>query len=596
MLPTGGGKSLCYQLPALAMDGLCLVVSPLIALMEDQVKGLTEKGISAVAMTAGSSWKTNQRKLQAALRTDLKLLYVSPERLQTRLFQEFLPQLPLSLIAIDEAHCVSQWGHDFRPEYLKIAELRYAHPSIPVLALTASATKDVQDDIRQYLNLKKTAVFQQSLRRENLLYEVRYAENKISAVEECIDKDSLGSSIIYCGSRRHTEDLARHLSNHNIDVNAYHAGMSRDKRTEAQDKWMKAQNGAMVATTAFGMGIDKATVRQVVHYDPPLDLESFYQETGRAGRDGMPAKVTTFYQAADFKKMHEQIALKYPPEAYLKQVYQAVCDYLQVPTGNEPQQYFPFELSEFCKNFGLKPTAAIHALKLLAQEGLWTLTESFYHPSTICFLVERDVLDDVSNRYPVLANVILAMLRLYSGILFHPAKIMLLTIARQAKIQVAEAEALIKHLHGMGVLEYEQAGEGPQLFFHHRRVEAAHLFLNLERLRKLKNSYEFRTLALIAFLQNNSICRVKMLLDYFQESGPKYCGHCDVCLKENLKAASGKQIKQAVLLEIRNRSLSLKEISHQLRHLREEELQNALREMMDDRILAQDLNGRLYCC
>ncbi|NDC43027.1 MAG: ATP-dependent DNA helicase RecQ, partial [Chitinophagia bacterium] len=404
LLPTGGGKSVCYQVPALLSDGTCLVVSPLIALMRDQVKRLTSLGIAAVSVDSGKGFRELKRTLEDVVDGNYQLLYVSPERLQQRLFTDYLSQMELSLIAVDEAHCVSQWGHDFRPSYLKIAEVRDIHPKVPMLALTASATPAVQDDICQQLQLRSPRLYQSGYARANIFFSVHYTENKPKeAVQHTAGQEC---AVIYCRSRKGTEQVARHLQQQGNDATVYHAGLPVAARNDAQEAWLAGTKPVMVATTAFGMGIDKANVRLVLHYDVPEHLEAWYQEVGRAGRDGKPANGIMLYNQTDIDRLTDSTDIQFPPEAYLRKVYQSVNEYLQLPVGVEPNKYFPFDLHEFCDRFKFEAVPVLHALKILEREGLWTLTESIYTPSTVQFIVNRQVLDSLVERHHQLGQIV----------------------------------------------------------------------------------------------------------------------------------------------------------------------------------------------
>lgn len=528
LLPTGAGKSLCYQVPALKKKGVCLVISPLIALMQDQVGRLKELGIRAEAIHAGMHFNDVKRILENTIHDGYKLLYISPERLQTDLFRQYLPAFDISFIAVDEAHCISQWGHDFRPDYLKIAELKQAFRHRPILALTASATTDVVQDICRQLELPAPAIFRQSFERSNIYYDVAYTENKNNALQEALQNNA-GSGIIYCRSRKQTENLVRYLAQHGKTALAYHAGMPKEKREENQQAWMDGKVQTMIATTAFGMGIDKADVRMVLHYDAPEHLEAYYQETGRAGRDGKNATALAFYNQTDINRLIESTDLQFPPEAYLRQVYQSVAEYLQIPTGTEPYKYFPFELRDFCKKFKLEAVPASHALKLLEQEGLWTLSDAVFNPATAQFLVNREELDQLAETYPDLGAVTLALLRLYGTVFYHPTIIRIAVIAKQLKITADLADQLLQKLDAMGILEYRKPLNTPQLFFHHYRVDSNHLIIDFKRINALKKRHVYRTEHMVHFLQNQQVCRDRLLLQYFNESAGKDCGHCDVC-------------------------------------------------------------------
>lgn len=543
LLPTGGGKSLCYQVPALMMNGFCLVVSPLISLMQDQVTRLKKAGVMAASIHAGMHYNDVKRTLQNMLHGPYKLLYVSPERLQTDLFQEYLPELDISMIAVDEAHCVSQWGHDFRPDYLKVAGLKELFRNVPLLALTASATAEVQEDICKQLKMRQPVLFAQGFERSNIFYNISYTENKnnslLAHLEECP-----GTSIVYCRSRKQTETLSRYLVQHNIAAACYHAGMAKDKREQTQQAWMDGAVRVIVATTAFGMGIDKADVRSVVHYDAPSDLEGFYQESGRAGRDGKPAISQLYYNRTDIQYLEDSTAINFPPEAYLRQVYQSVAEYLQIPTGTEPDRYYDFNLQEFCTRFKLQAVTTARALKLLEQEGLWTLTEAVFNPATVQFISSRAELDNMMARYPEFAMLSTTLLRLHGNIMYSPAIVNLNILAKHTKATVAYVEQQLQQLHAMELIEYNQPRTGPQMFFHHYRVDSRHLLINMQRIGLLKRRHEARVNAVLSLLKDKNRCVTNMLLQYFGQKTADYCGHCQVCAKQQRVSVSKDELLQ----------------------------------------------------
>lgn len=526
LLPTGGGKSLCYQVPILMRYGICLVVSPLIALMQDQVARLNSIGLSAACIYSGMKADEVKEVLSKAVNGEYEFLYVSPERLQTRIFTDYFENMDVGLIAVDEAHCISQWGHDFRPDYRKIAEIRQLAPKAPVIALTATATPNVQKDIVQQLKMKQVAIFRQGFARDNIYMEVRYSENKSGDVLERLGN---GSSIVYCRSRRQTEQLANYLGQHGQAAAAYHAGLSREQRDDAQAAWMKGSTPVMAATTAFGMGIDKANVRTVLHYDAPEHIEAYYQEAGRAGRDGEASAATLLYNRGDIKRLEESTELQFPREWYLRQVYQSVADYLQVPVTARPDRYFHFDLQEFCTRFKLEPIRALSALKILEREGLWTLTDSVYTPATVRFIAARHVLDGIQRTNARLGYLIVGLLRMYSGVFQYPAVVREFVIARQLGMRKEDVMKGLEALHGMEVVEYYRAAEGPRMLFHHYRVEAAQLRIDTGKISKLRKQHEERTAAMISFLENTHKCREQLILEYFGEKAPEWCGHCDIC-------------------------------------------------------------------
>ena len=583
LLPTGGGKSICYQVPALIKDGFCLVISPLIALMQDQVRRLKEQDVSAACLHSGMHYNDVKRILENTMQGAYKLLYVSPERLQTELFNDYIGEFDVSMIAVDEAHCISQWGHDFRPDYLKINDIRVVFPKAPVLALTATATTDVQQDIIAQLQLEPVAVFKQSFARNNIFYDVRYTENKLTDTLNDLNKNC---SIVYCRSRKQTESVTRYLLQHGIAATTYHAGMTKEKREEAQEQWMQNEAPVISATTAFGMGIDKPDVRMVLHYDSPEHLEAYYQEAGRAGRDGEQAHALALYNSTDINRLKESTALKYPPEAYLRQVYQAVAEYLQIPIGTEPDQYYSFDIIDFCKKFSLQANEAIHALKLLEQEGLWTLSESVYHPATIQFLTDRHVLDDLAKAHADLGYVTIGLLRMYNTIFHFPTPVRETAIARQLKLERDALTSVLERLDQMGILKYNKPGEGPQMFFHHYRVDSRHLIIDLERINILRKRHEARTKTMIGFLENTEICRERILLAYFGEKPHDDCGHCDVCRDRRLKSTAIGNLRTELLHLIKQKgTINIEKLVTQYPTPIKEQAYILLREMMDEGVL-----------
>jgi ATP-dependent DNA helicase RecQ len=589
LLPTGGGKSVCYQVPAIMNEGFCLVISPLIALMQDQVQRLKQLDIAAECLHSGMHFNDVKLRLDNAMHGGYKLLYISPERLQTELFKDYMREFNISMIAVDEAHCISQWGHDFRPNYLKIADIREVFPDVPVLALTATATVDVQSDIIKQLGLEQPAIFKQSFARNNIFYDIRYSENKNGDTLGNVNNDC---SIIYCRSRKQTEALSKYLAQSGIGATAYHAGMAKDQREEAQQKWMKDEAPVMVATTAFGMGIDKPDVRMVLHYDAPEHPEAYYQEAGRAGRDGKPSLALGLYNSSDIKRLRESIALQYPPEAYLRQVYQAVVEYLQIPIGTEPDKYYPFDIYDFCKKFSLQANQAIYALKLLEQEELWTLTEAVYHPATIQFTANRHTLDDLGNTFPDLEYVVVGLLRMYNTIFHFPTPVRETAIAKQLRMSKDELIPVLERLHKMELLNYVKPGEGPQMFFHHYRVDSRYLVIDLNRIEILRKRHEGRTEAMIAFLENNKECRERMLLTYFGEETLHDCGHCDVCRSEQKIDVDPKTLQNELLEKIkRSNAITVQQLVTAYPSSVKDTVTQVLRHMIDDEQVLLDKNG-----
>ena len=592
LLPTGGGKSVCYQVPALMMEGVCLVISPLIALMQDQVSRLEQLDIPAAAIHSGMYFNEVRQILENAINGDYKLLYVSPERLQTSLFQDHMYKLDVRLIAVDEAHCISQWGHDFRPDYLKIAELRDMYKRTPMLALTASATEEIKEDIATCLKLKHPNYFKQSFARSNIFYSVAYSENKNKDIEDNLND----CSIIYCRSRKQTEAIGRHLQQEGILTAVYHAGMSKSDRDKAQEEWMSDNAAVMVATTAFGMGIDKPDVRTVLHYDAPEHIEAWYQEAGRAGRDGKRSFALTLYNSTDIKRLTESSALQFPPEAYLKKVYQSVAEYLQIPIGCEPHKYYSFDISDFCDKFSLQLTQVIYAMKLLEREGLWTMTEAVHAPSTVQFITDRHVLDNMATSHPKMQYVAVGLLRMYNTIFHFPTHIREFAIARQLRLQYDEVVHMLWQMHRMGLIEYNKAGEGPQLFFHSYRVDSAGLKIDLNRIHLLRKRHEMRTEKMLSFLYNDSICRERFVLQYFGETDAKDCGHCDICKKLKGTQTDTDAIKQQLFRLLMKGGKTLVQLTENYEGTDKQTATEMIRTMMDEGIVMMDEDGLVRYC
>lgn len=579
LLPTGGGKSITYQLPAMIMDGFCLVISPLIALMQDQVKHLKNLGISAACLHAGMHYTEVKRTLENTIHGGYKLLYVSPERLQSELFNEYLPSMNINLIAVDEAHCISQWGYDFRPDYLKVTSVKDLFDDVPVLALTATATAEVRQDIADKLKLIQPLLYVQSFERKNIFYSVQYTENKNSVLMDSLSSVN-SSSIIYCRSRRQTEVLVKYLSQNGIKAAAYHAGIAKDKRVEVQELWMNNAVKHIVATTAFGMGIDKPDVGLVLHYDAPEHLEAYYQEAGRAGRNGKPARSVILFNNTDIKRLQESTSIAYPDEAYLKKIYQAVAEYLQIPIGVEPDMYYSFDIADFCLKFRFDALPASAALKLLEQEGLWTLTEAVFTPNTVFITASKANLEDALNQYPQFVYFATNLLRMYGTLFQYPTAVRLGAIANKLKIKAEEVEYTLQQLQALGILEYCKPMEGPQLYFHHYRVDSRHLLLNMKRIEILKKRHEVRTIAMLNYLKDLDQCRTQLLLAYFDEVKAEHCLHCDICLNK-IKARTPDMNKD--ILDLLSEPLSISELLKHFMPEQKESIIAAIRKLVDER-------------
>jgi ATP-dependent DNA helicase RecQ len=532
LLPTGGGKSVCYQIPALLKEGLCMVVSPLIALMKDQVSNLEKRGIPALAIHSGMTQFEVKQTLQKAAYGDYKFLYVSPERLETKLFKEYLPALNINLLAVDEAHCISQWGYDFRPSYLRIIQLKnnLAY-DVPVLALTASATPVVQQDIIDKLQLDNPAVFRQSFTRPNISYSVFNADSKLNKLLEILQHVP-GSSIVYCKTRRQTKDIAKLLTHYNITAGCYHAGLSSEERSERQQTWIDNTLRVMVCTNAFGMGIDKPDVRTVIHFDVPDCLENYYQEAGRAGRDGKRAFAVLLYHSKDESELKALPLLRFPTIDAIKNIYQHLCDFLEIPVGIGEDSYYDFDLKTFVTNFKLDIHLVINSIKALEQEGYITFNESIFLPAQIGFTADRFLLDEFQQGHPQYEPIIKCLLRTYEGIYGNRVSVSEKQIARLAGIKEETAKQQLQQLQAFGILEYLQQKETPQIHFLHNRASAKYLIINYQLYAQRKQEYTYRIEQMLQYLHLENSCRSTFISRYFGDDESDNCAVCDNCIAQ----------------------------------------------------------------
>lgn len=529
LLPTGGGKSVCFQVPALCRDGLCLVVSPLIALMKDQVQHLQQKGIAATAIFSGMRMRDIDRILDNCVFGAYKFLYVSPERLMTDIARERIRRMKINLIAIDEAHCVSQWGYDFRPPYLQLTALRELCPNVPFLALTATATQAVIDDIQQKLGFKEYNVLKKSFQRENLSYSVLREDAKLEKLFDILNKVA-GTALVYVRNRRKTKEIALWLQKKGIVADFYHAGLSMDERSEKQDAWMFDRTRVMICTNAFGMGIDKPNVRTVVHYDLPDNLEAYFQEAGRAGRDGKKSYAVLLYNQDDRKALELNLLNSFPSMEEIRTTYRALGSYLQLAVGGGENESYNFDFSDFIHHFKLDAVKTHQCLKVLEQSGWLSLSDAIFLPTSVQFIVSKEKLYDFQLKNAHLDLFIRTLMRTYSGIFNNPTYIRdehkLCNILRINKEQLYN---IFNLLQKEGILEYVPKKELPQLVLLRERVAAENLTIDYEMYEFRKQQQTARTQRAIAYAEQ-IICRSQQLLDYFGEASPKACGICDVCL------------------------------------------------------------------
>lgn len=540
LLATGAGKSICFQVPALCLPGVCLVISPLIALMQDQVARLKELGIQAAAIHSGMHWNEMDAVLSRARYGDLKLLYLSPERLETKDSLEAIQSIPISLIAVDEAHCISQWGHDFRPAYLKIARIR-EYTKAPILALTATATQKTREEICTHLKLDAPAVFETSFRRKNLSLLLYEEEQKMEALLHFV-KPIKESIIVYSRNRRQTIDLAQFLRQSGVSAKGYHAGLSATERNQIQKDWIANKIQVVVATNAFGMGIDKPDVRLVVHLDLPQGLEEYFQEAGRAGRDQKKSYAVLFYNQQDVSRLQQQWIDQFPDEDYIREVYRCLALQFEVPEGAITNESFDFDILEFSKRFKFKPLICLNALKILEQNERIALTDGLITPSRLQIITDTETLNSYRNQDPKLDLLIQALLRNYEGIFSVAVQIQEQNIATMCQLDPEKIIQLLKYLHAEQVLDYQPAGNKPQILFINTRIRSTVLTINKVLYKQQKERMKIRIQWMLDLLTTKK-CRQAYISSYFGQEDEIDCGMCDNCLAKNL----GKPDKQIYL-------------------------------------------------
>jgi ATP-dependent DNA helicase RecQ len=594
LLPTGGGKSICYQIPAMMKDGLCLVISPLIALMKDQVSNLEKRNIPAAALQSGQTFYEVKQTLQNAIHDNYKFLYVSPERLQSRIFKEYLPGLNINLIAVDEAHCISQWGYDFRPPYLKIAELKSIIDA-PLLALTASATPVVLYDIKDKLQIKDAVVFQQSFQRKNLSYSVFKVDSKINKAIEILNNVN-GSSIVYCKSRKLSKKIAELLKLQNMNADFYHAGLAHELRNKKQQSWIENKTRVIVCTSAFGMGIDKADVRTVIHYDAPECLENYYQEAGRAGRDEKKAFAVLLYNSEDENDLKNLPALRFPPIKEIKRIYQCLVDYLQIPIGIGEGNYYDFNLNDFIKNFNLDVFAVINTLKVLEHEGYIGFNETVFLSSKTCFTAPKELLLDFEQSHPQLEPVIKCLLRTYEGIYENKISINEKLIGRLIKNSAEEVKQKLLQLQSLNIIEYEPQKETPQIYFITNRAAAQYLIINYEKYKQRKDEFAQRVETMLHYLQTATDCRSRFIGNYFGDNEITDCGICDNCLKRKSMPLTEKEfiiIRERILNILVNENVVVQNILQLCKNIKKEKLWKVLDHLQSEKIIKIETDGRI---
>ncbi len=594
ILPTGGGKSVCFQVPALAQEGICIVISPLIALMKDQVENLKKRDIPALLVHSGMKKVDVVQTLKNATHDYFKFLYVSPERLETSLFKEYLPGLNVNLIAVDEAHCISQWGYDFRPSYLRIAELRKELPGIPVLALTASATKEVQNDIQGRLEFKAGEVFQQPFERKNLSYSVFKVESKFAKLVDIIKKVP-GTAIVYCKSRKRTNEIMNLLQMHSISSTSYHAGLKAEERNQRQKDWIDNKIRVIVCTNAFGMGIDKPDVRLVIHADVPDCLENYYQEAGRAGRDGKKSYAVLLYDERDIDDLNGLPAIRFPTLEQIKSVYGALTNFLQIPAYTGEYKSFDFRFDEFIRNFKLNSNEALYSLKAMESDGWMEFNEKSFTPSTLVFTTSKRELTEFEKQYPQQEPLLTALLRSYEGIFDFPAFISENVLARLLKKNEVDIKRQLQVIASFSVISYTPQNEAPQIFFKKNRVPVDDLTLNNVLYNKRKEAFVRRVQAMIAYIRQAN-CRSHFISMYFGDEYSKDCAVCDNCLRKKdttLSPEEFEKISALISQQLSQKQLTAPDLLNEIKHIKKEKAWKVLEFLQSEEKIEADSKGLL---
>ena len=593
LLPTGGGKSVCFQVPALAKEGICIVVSPLIALMKDQVENLKAKGIDAAQVVSGMSKREIDLALDNCIYGAVKFLYLSPERLLSELVRERIKYMNVNLIAVDEAHCISQWGYDFRPPYLHVADLRELHPDVPVLALTATATAEVRVDIQQKLRFKNPNVFQKSFERKNISYAVLNEENKSRKLLD-IANGVKGCGIVYVRSRKETVEIAKYYNDNGIHADYYHGGLPTGERGSRQDNWVNNRTRIIVATNAFGMGIDKPDVRFVIHKDMPESLEAYYQEAGRAGRDEHKAYAVLLYSPADRYKEEKKFELNFPPIEEIKKVYHALGSYYQLAYGTGEGVSFDLDIGDFCSRYSLDPIKTLSSLKFLEQDEYLSFNESVFLPSRFRFEVMNEQLYNFQIQNSGWDPFIKTLLRSYGGAFENYVRLREFDLARRTNMSTQQVIDGLKQLQEYGILNYLPQTDHPQVTYLRPRMKDNELHINKRLIEERKANYRQKIEAVFAYATHKK-CRSQMLLAYFDETNAPKCGICDICLAEKRQrnaAEIGDAITNEIVELLSVSSMDIGELVTSLKSGVEKERMETIRLLLDAGKLKTD--GMVY--
>lgn len=592
LMPTGGGKSITFQVPALASDGLCLVITPLIALMKDQVQNLRKRGIKALTIHSGMSRSEAIVALENCIFGNYKFLYVSPERIDTEIFRIKLRRMKVSLITVDESHCISQWGYDFRPSYLKIARIRELLPGVPVLALTATATPEVVKDIQHQLNFRQENVFRMSFERRNLAYIVRRTEDKNAELLHILRRVP-GSAIVYVRNRRRTKEVAELLNNEHITASFYHAGLDDVTKDLRQHRWQEEKDRVIVATNAFGMGIDKPNVRLVVHLDLPDSIEAYFQEAGRAGRDGQKAYAVVLYAASDRATLHRRIPETYPDKEYIRQVYEKLQFYYQMAMGDGIGCMREFNIEDFCRKFKLFPVPVDSALKILTQAGYLQYTDEQDNASRLLFTLQRDELYKLREQDDKTELLVRTLLRSYTGLFTDYAFINEDSLATRTGLNRRQVYEILMRLSKQHILKYIPRKKTPYIIYTRERLDVDEIILPPSIYDERKQQYEKRINAMLDYVDDEIACRSRKLLRYFGEKNEHECGQCDVCLgrKHGKKEYSEQSLRSELLELLSGETLTLADVAARF-NVEREVLANVLRQLLDNGEIVA-INGML---
>lgn len=596
LLPTGGGKSICFQVPAMTMEGICIVITPLISLMKDQVMHLKKIGIPAAAIFTGMHHNQVEIVYNQAVFGMLKFLYVSPERLMTDMFIEALKKMKVNLLAVDESHCISQWGYDFRPPYLKIAEIREYIPNTPVMALTATATPAVVEDIQYRLKFKERNVFQTSYERKNVTYNVIHDADKFGVMYRLFKRMDKGSGIVYVRSRKRTKIIADWLQSTGISASFYHAGLDAKTRDYRQQLWMNGTIKVIVATNAFGMGIDKPDVRLVVHLDIPDSLEAYFQEAGRAGRDLQPSEAFMIVAENDIDRLKDNIKNTYPELKKIRMIYEALGNYLQIPIGSGKNQSYNFDINDFCNAYNLSLLEVFNTIQLMEREGYIATSEALSSPSKIHIKAGREDLYRFQIEYQEFDTIIKYMLRNLPGVLSDFVNIREETISIKTGLSVEMIIKQIERLEKLDFLTYIPRNDKPQIFYLTERLNISNISLSEDVYKNRKEDADRRLQSVIDFVNNDEICRSVQLLRYFGENIKNTCGRCDVCSSRNRNDVDNKEYKiisDIIISELKENSAPIYEVVNNIKTYKEEKIVETIRWMVDNNIIRQDDKGKL---